>query len=242
MGIGQLVSESRYSGAHIQHRGLLFPSTPTLPSPPWRAKVLTLGIAPVGGLGREFPDIILQEELVARDPLHRLQHVVLQRQASTDLPLLGRDTRRGERNSDRGSSHPLLFPRSQEILGALLQFPCPTLTWMSAMSSWKGGDFSDQAVMSSTALSKFFTYSPYILRKGASFWITSPMRGLRFLQEGTADRPLPQSVGQTVRDESEGSRWRTEVFPAATCYIPTPFPALQNSNVPTLQPAWAVHT
>lgn len=113
------MSESRYSGARVQHQGL-FPCNPTLPSPPWRLRALTLSIAPVGGLGREFPDVILQEELVARDPLHRFQHVVLQRQVSTDLPLLGRDSRHGERNSDQGSSHPLLFPRSQEILGALL--------------------------------------------------------------------------------------------------------------------------
>lgn len=178
-----------HSGTHVQHQGLLFPYKPSLPSPPWRPRALTLSIAPVGGLGREFPDIILQEELVAWDPLHRFQHVVLQRQVSTDLPPLG-----GERNSDQGSSHSLLFPHSQEILGALLRFPHPAFTWMSAMSSWKGGDFSDQAVMSSTALSKFFTYSPYILRKGASFWITSPMRGLWFLQEGTTDQQLPQSV------------------------------------------------
>lgn len=104
------------------------------------------------------------------------------------------------------------------------------------MSSWKGGDFSDQAVMSSTALSKFFTYSPYILRKGASFWITSPMRGLRFLQEGTTEQQLPQSVRVDRQGWTKEPWWRTEVFPAATCYIPMSLPALQNRNVPTLQP------
>lgn len=122
-GTGQLVSESRCSGAHVQHWGLLFPYKPTLPSPPWRPRALTLSIAPVRGLGREFADIILQEELVARDPLHRFQHVVLQRQVSTDLPLLGRDSRHRERNCDQGSSHRLLFARSQEILGALCDSP-----------------------------------------------------------------------------------------------------------------------
>jgi len=74
------------------------------------------------------------------------------------------------------------------------------------MSSWKGGDFSDQTVMSSTALSKFFTYSPYILRNGASFWITSPIRGLQLLREGIAERQLPQSSGadKTGRDKAKG--------------------------------------
>lgn len=66
---------------------------------------------------------------------------------------------------------------------------------MSAMSSWKGGDFSDQTVMSSTALSKFFTYSPYILRNGASFWITSPIRGLQLLREGTQTGSFLRLVG-----------------------------------------------
>lgn len=101
---------------------------------------------------------------------------------------------RGERSNDKGSSHPLLIPLAGRFRGALqspiLLWP---ITWMSAMSSWKGGDFSDQKVMSSTALSKFFTYSPYILRNGASFWITSPIRGLQLLWKGTADRQLPQS-------------------------------------------------
>lgn len=55
-------------------------------------------------------------------------------------------------------------------------------TWMLEMSSWNGKDFSDHVVISSTALSKFFTYSLYIFRKGATFWMMSPILGLESLQ------------------------------------------------------------
>lgn len=55
---------------------------------------------------------------------------------------------------------------------------------MRVRTSWKGGDLSVQVANSSAALSKFLTYSLYIFRKGASFWITSPMRGVTGLQEG----------------------------------------------------------
>ena len=64
--------------------------------------------------------------------------------------------------------------------------PCahPSLTWMRVITSWKGADLSVQVASSSMALSKFLTYSLYIFRKGASFWITSPMRGVVVLPEG----------------------------------------------------------
>lgn len=60
----------------------------------------------------------------------------------------------------------------------------PSLTWMRVITSWKGGDLSVQVASSSMARSKFLTYSLYIFRKGASFWITSPMRGVVVLPEG----------------------------------------------------------
>lgn len=55
------------------------------------------------------------------------------------------------------------------------------LTWMRVTTSWKGCDLSIQVASSSAARSKFFTYSLYIFRNGASFWITSPMRGVAVL-------------------------------------------------------------
>ena len=71
------------------------------------------------------------------------------------------------------------------------EWPCralprahPSLTWMRVITSWKGGDLSVQVASSSMARSKFLTYSLYIFKKGASFWITSPMRGVVVLPEG----------------------------------------------------------
>lgn len=65
-----------------------------------------------------------------------------------------------------------------------LSRPSPNLTWMRVITSWKGADLSVQVARSSAARSKFLTYSLYIFRNGASFWITSPMRGVAVLQEG----------------------------------------------------------
>lgn len=46
---------------------------------------------------------------------------------------------------------------------------------------------------SSAARSKFFTYSLYIFRNGASFWITSPMRGVAVLSGGGEALGLAQA-------------------------------------------------
>lgn len=76
---------------------------------------------------------------------------------------------------------------SQCTLGVAMQalsHPSPNLTWMRVITSWKGADLSVQVARSSAARSKFLTYSLYIFRNGASFWITSPMRGVAVLQEG----------------------------------------------------------
>lgn len=51
---------------------------------------------------------------------------------------------------------------------------------------------SIQVFTSSMAVSKFFTYSPYIFRKGASFWRMSPIRGFTSLR---------------VKVKSQGSSW-----------------------------------
>lgn len=51
--------------------------------------VLTLGIGPVYGLGWQLLQILLEQQLVAWDSLHRFQHVVLQGQASRGLAVLG---------------------------------------------------------------------------------------------------------------------------------------------------------
>lgn len=45
-------------------------------------------------------------------------------------------------------------------------------------------DLSIQMFTNSMARSKFFTYSPYIFRKGASFWRMSPIRGFESLHTG----------------------------------------------------------
>lgn len=77
--------------------------------------------------------------------------------------------------------------RSHSRLGAAVRAlprAHPSLTWMRVITSWKGGDLSVQVASSSMARSKFLTYSLYIFRKGASFWITSPMRGVVVLPEG----------------------------------------------------------
>lgn len=52
---------------------------------------------------------------------------------------------------------------------------CTCISWMMALN-WV--DLSIQMFTSSIARSKFFTYSPYIFRKGASFCRISPIRGL----------------------------------------------------------------
>lgn len=54
-------------------------SPPRLPGP---QGVLTLGICEVWGLGWQLLNIFLEQQLVPRNSLHRLQHVVLQGQAA----------------------------------------------------------------------------------------------------------------------------------------------------------------
>lgn len=53
------------------------------------------------------------------------------------------------------------------------------ISWMMALNC---GERSVHCLSSSMALSKFFTYSAYILRKGVSFCRMSPMRGVDDLQ------------------------------------------------------------
>ena len=59
------------------------------PSPwiPWG--VLTLGISQVWGLGWQLLDVLLEQQLIAWDSLHRFQHVMLQGQAALGLAALG---------------------------------------------------------------------------------------------------------------------------------------------------------
>lgn len=62
------------------------------------------------------------------------------------------------------------------------------------MMSLNWAERSIQVFTSSMARSKFFTYSPYIFRKGASFCRMSPMRGFKSLQtaKGEASEELPR--------------------------------------------------
>lgn len=57
-----------------------------------------------------------------------------------------------------------------------------TITWMSWIMNLNWGDRSVHVFTNSIALSKFFTYSPYILRKGANFCRISPILGVVVLQ------------------------------------------------------------
>lgn len=56
------------------------------------------------------------------------------------------------------------------------------ITWISWMMNLNWGDRSVHVFTNSIALSKFFTYSPYILRKGANFCRISPILGVVVLQ------------------------------------------------------------
>lgn len=60
-----------------------------LPTPGCPGRVLTLGIIAVRGLGWQLLDVLLEQQLVAWDSLHRFQHVVLQGQAAGGLAALG---------------------------------------------------------------------------------------------------------------------------------------------------------
>jgi hypothetical protein len=45
---------------------------------PWDPRgVLTLGICPIRSLGWQLLDVFLEQQLIARDSLHRLEHMVL---------------------------------------------------------------------------------------------------------------------------------------------------------------------
>lgn len=66
------------------------------------------------------------------------------------------------------------------------------ISWMVALN-W--GERSVHCFSSSIPLSKFFTYSAYILRKGVSFCRISPIRGVDALQGGRGgDRFVPLNV------------------------------------------------
>lgn len=125
----------------------------------------TLGVLVVRGVLREAVQVILEQQFVAGYPLHRLQHVVLQRQVPAALLPLPDTTTGMRQDRPRSWSHLVLEP-----------------TWISWMMVLNGADLSIQMFTSSMARSKFFTYSPYILRKGASFCRMSPIRELESLQ------------------------------------------------------------
>lgn len=69
------------------------------------------------------------------------------------------------------------------------------ITWISWMVALNWGERSLHCFSSSIALSKFFTYSAYILRKGVSFCRISPIRGVDALQGGRGrDRSVTPNV------------------------------------------------
>lgn len=63
------------------------------------------------------------------------------------------------------------------------------------MMSLNWADRSIQVLTSSMARSKFFTYSPYIFRKGASFCRMSPTRGFESLQAVRTNQSPPWRGG-----------------------------------------------
>lgn len=83
----------------------------------------------------------------------------------------------------------ITFHSKWEQTGLLMASTC--ISWMIALN-W--GDRSVHCFSSSMALSKFFTYSAYIFRKGVSFCRMSPIRGVEALQEGRGGSKLLLSV------------------------------------------------
>lgn len=130
----------------------------------------------VRGVLWEAVQVILEQQLIAGYPLHRLQHVVLQRQVPAALLPLP-DTTTSMRQ-DRDQVGPGPSPGPTWSWSYLVLEP----TWISWTMALNGADLSIQMFTSSMAWSKFFTYSPYILRKGASFCRMSPIRELESLQ------------------------------------------------------------
>lgn len=54
--------------------------------------VLTFGVLSVGVVLRQLLQVVLKQHLIARDSLHRLQHVMLKRQGATDLLTLSKQS------------------------------------------------------------------------------------------------------------------------------------------------------
>lgn len=74
-------------------------------------------------------------------------------------------------------------------------------TWMSWTMALNCDERSIQVLTSSMAVSKFFTYSPYIFRKGASFWRMSPIRGFTSLSKGRKSGVILGSRGELVHSK-----------------------------------------
>lgn len=96
------------------------------------------------------------------------------------------------------------------------------ISWMVALN-W--GERSVHCFSSSIALSKFFTYSAYILRKGVSFCRMSPIRGVDALQGGRGgDRFVPPNVRKKKKksQRSWGGGVLTPTLTILPCASPDP--------------------
>lgn len=146
----------------------------------WR----TLCIPLIRVFVRQLLQVVFKQHLISRDSLHRLQHVMLQRQAATDLLTLLDWTTKQECEPLRAPHHvwvlEKMFRRSSIVNKS---DPWGTAcTCISRMMALNWGERSLHCLSSSMALSKFFTYSAYILRKGVNLCRMSPMRGVDALE------------------------------------------------------------
>lgn len=85
-----------------------------------------------------------------------------------------------QQTDTQSQTHTLHYKRVEIVLQQLL-----TWTWISWMMLLNWAERSIHVFTSSMARSKFFTYSPYIFRNGASFCKMSPIRGFEFLHTDT---------------------------------------------------------
>lgn len=135
------------------------------------AWLLTLCVFAVQRVTWQLLQVVLQQQLVARNPLDRLQHVVLQRQVPTHILFLRPKHTRVNRTGSKASTGILGAARTSRRITCMF--------WTTPLNC---EDRCVQVLTRSMARSKFFTYSPYIFMNGASFWRMSPIRGLESLQ------------------------------------------------------------
>ena len=124
---------------------------------------LTLCIFSVHSILRQLLQVVFEQQLVARDPLNRLQHVVLQRQVTTYILFL-MVQRQKQRFQQINHADNVCVVELREGTNEVKSLTC--IFWTTLLNCV---DRCVQELTRSMARSKFFTYSPYIFMNGASF-------------------------------------------------------------------------